>query len=259
MTLFNYEKTGLPGITYMHYPRTMSLKTETKKQTTPLIVPPFSIQANRQRNVIVEPFDSKKKSMTKPYPVGNTVFRRHYERGDFPIAMEFDQTGKKVAWKVNINEIDYAYYLPLFFNGLCEVEYPYSYFAQEGIKDLLFNGKKKVLPVIPQLILPIKNALNTKNRTIIAATLKILQVLVSNSESIGEALVPYYRQILPPLNLYKSLNVNTGAGIDYSQQKRENIGELVQETLEMLETYGGKDAFINIKYMIPTYESCIQN
>ncbi|CAH1405456.1 unnamed protein product [Nezara viridula] len=161
--------------------------------------------------------------------------------------------------EVNINEIDYAYHLPLFFNGLCEVEYPYSYFAQEGIKDLLLNGKKRVLPVLPQLILPIKNALNTKNRTIIAATLKILQVLVSNSETIGEALVPYYRQILPPLNLYKSLNVNIGADIDYSQQKRENIGELVQETLEMLETYGGKDAFINIKYMIPTYESCIQS
>ena len=53
--------------------------------------------------------------------------------------------------------------------------------------------------------------------------------------------------------------VNSGDGIDYSQQKRENIGDLIQETLEVLERYGGEDAFINIKYMVPTYESCLLN
>lgn len=52
---------------------------------------------------------------------------------------------------------------------------------------------------------------------------------------------------------------NSGDGIDYSQQKRENIGDLIQETLEVFERYGGEDAFINIKYMVPTYESCLLN
>ena len=32
-----------------------------------------------------------------------------------------------------------------------------------------------------------------------------------------------------------------------------------QPTLEMFESYGGDDAFINIKYMVPTYESCVLN
>jgi hypothetical protein len=27
--------------------------------------------------------------------------------------------------------------------------------------------------------------------------------------------------------------------------------------LEVLEKHGGEDAYINIKYMIPTYESCM--
>ena len=53
--------------------------------------------------------------------------------------------------------------------------------------------------------------------------------------------------------------VNSGDGIDYSQQKRENIGDLIQETLEAFEIHGGEDAFINIKYMVPTYESCKLN
>jgi len=38
-----------------------------------------------------------------------------------------------------------------------------------------------------------------------------------------------------------------------------NIGDLINDTLEILEKTGGEDAFINIKYMIPTYESCMQN
>ena len=61
---------------------------------------------------------------------------------------------------------------------------------------------------------------------------------------------------------YKRLRVSLteyGLGIDYSQQKRENIGDLIQETLEAFERHGGPDAFINIKYMVPTYESCLLN
>ena len=51
--------------------------------------------------------------------------------------------------------------------------------------------------------------------------------------------------------------VNIGDKIDYGQRKNENLSELIQETLEILEKHGGEDAYINIKYMIPTYESCM--
>ena len=71
--------------------------------------------------------------------------------------------------------------------------------------------------------------------------------------------MPYYRQILPVLNLFKIKNQNLGDKIDYSQRKGQNLGDLIQSTLEMLEMHGGGDAFINIKYMIPTYESCVLN
>ncbi len=56
-----------------------------------------------------------------------------------------------------------------------------------------------------------------------------------------------------------NFSVNSGDGIDYSQQKRLNIGDLIQESLEAFERQGGGDAFINIKYMVPTYESCLLN
>lgn len=55
------------------------------------------------------------------------------------------------------------------------------------------------------------------------------------------------------------LVVNCGDNIDYSQMRGENLADIINETLEVLEKYGGEDAFINIKYMIPTYESCMLN
>jgi hypothetical protein len=54
---------------------------------------------------------------------------------------------------------------------------------------------------------------------------------------IGEALVPYYRQILPVLNIFKNRNVNVGDNIVYNQRKRMILGDLIQESLEVNFTY----------------------
>jgi hypothetical protein len=40
------------------------------------------------------------------------------------------------------------------------------------------KGGHKILPVVPQLIIPLKTALNTRDPEIIATVLKVLQVLV---------------------------------------------------------------------------------
>ncbi len=145
-----------------------------------------------------------------------------------------------------------------------EVEFPYAFVAEQGVMDMLEAGAHKVLPVIPQLIIPVKTALNTRQKDVIVKILKILQALVNcdvavsgGSGLIGQALVPYYRQILPVLNIFINNNENLGDGIDYAQRKRKNLGELIIQTLEQLEIHGGEDAFINIKYLVPTYQSVV--
>merc|ERR1712196_202746 len=119
--------------------------------------------------------------------------------------------------------LDYHHYLPIFFDGLREREEPYRFLAIEGTFNLLAKGGSKILPVIPQLIIPIKTALNTRDPAVIVVVLKVLQQLVVSGEMIGEALVPYYRQILPVLNIFKNKNTNVGDSIDYSQQKRRTL------------------------------------
>ncbi|XP_078736632.1 parkin coregulated gene protein isoform X2 [Lampetra fluviatilis] len=216
----------------------------------------FTVKARMKNAVVLGPPSA---GAFRERPSKPTAFRKFYERGDFPIALEHDTKGNRIAWKVEIEKLDYHHYLPLFFDGLCETAHPYEFFARQGVHDLLEHGAAKVLPVIPQLIIPVKNALNTRNTQVMCTSLKVLQHLVLSADMVGEALVPYYRQILPILNIFKNKNRNSGDEIDYSQQKRENVGELIEETLETLERHGGEDAFINIKYMVPTYESCLLN
>lgn len=191
----------------------------------------------------------------------NTEFRFYYERGDLPVQVFHDGRGK-IQWKVEIDKLDFHHYLPIFFSGLRETEHPYSMLANIGCKELLMHGGQKILPVIPQLIIPITQALNTRIREVIVKVLHILQILVqadikepTSTGLIGQALVPYYRQILPILNIFKMNNRNNGDRIQYGQRKRAVIGDLVNETLELFEKFGGEDAFINIKYLVPTYES----
>ncbi|CEM29660.1 unnamed protein product [Vitrella brassicaformis CCMP3155] len=190
-------------------------------------------------------------------PIPPSEFRRFYDRGDLPINVFHGGTGNKIAWKVKPEQLDYHHYLPIFFDGLREKEDPYRFLAVQGVFDLLEAGGSKILPVVPQLIIPIKTALNTRDHDIMCTMLKVLQALVLSGEMVGEALVPYYRQILPVFNLYKNRKTSTGDQMDYGQRKRANLGELIEETLELFEIHGGEDAFINIKYMIPTYESCV--
>ncbi|XP_019895397.1 parkin coregulated gene protein [Musca domestica] len=249
-------------------------------------VPPFSIQTQQKNTKVVDAPMTKgsssgsasargktdqktvRLSVTKVKlgpshdlnkPHRSSSFRMYFDRGDLPIKMEYLCGGDKIGWTVDIDKLDYSLYLPLFFDGLCETEHPYKTYARQGVSDLLIAGGDKLAPVIPQLILPLKNALSTKNLEVMCTTLKIIQQLVLSSDQVGPALVPFYRQLLPMFNAYKVKNLNCGDEIDYAQKNNMNLGDLIDETLQVLELHGGEDAFINIKYMVPTYESCYLN
>jgi hypothetical protein len=118
-------------------------------------------------------------------------------------------------WQVDPDKLDYHHYLPIFFDGIREKEEPYRFLAvkvstpsrgcgpaapcagrqhaqpqrrnqltpshcrAQGVEDMLKAGKNKILPVIPQLIIPIKTALNTRDHGVMCITLQLLHKLVS--------------------------------------------------------------------------------
>lgn len=215
---------------------------------------PFAGHGGASRGIAPGP---SKAGSTRPRPIPGSEFRRFYDRGDLPVQIFHGAVGGKIAWKVDVEKLDYHHYLPIFFDGCREKEDPYRFLAVQGTYDMMEKGGAKLLPVVPQLIVPIKTALNTRDPELMCTMMKVLQVLVLSGEMIGEALVPYYRQILPVFNIFRSKNENLGDRMEYGQRKRLNVGDLIAETLQLLELHGGEDAFINIKYMIPTYESCV--
>ncbi|RHY31185.1 hypothetical protein DYB32_003697 [Aphanomyces invadans] len=130
------------------------------------------------------------------YNPPDTSFRKFYERGDLPIQIDHGGVKNLVAWKVDITKLDFHHYLPIFFDGLREVEEPYAFLSEQAVWGVLSR--------------------------------LILNVVATD---------------------------NLGDGIDYAQRKQENLGDLIQQTLETFESNGGDDAFINIKYLVPTYQS----
>jgi hypothetical protein len=90
---------------------------------------PYQITSKQRAGAVAGPPKSGAYTKRK---VGPTQFRKFYERGDFPIALEHDTKGNTIAWKVEIEKLDYHHYLPLFFDGLCETAHPYEFFARQG-------------------------------------------------------------------------------------------------------------------------------
>ncbi|KAI7836729.1 hypothetical protein COHA_009427 [Chlorella ohadii] len=85
------------------------------------------------------------------------------------------------------------------------------------------------------------------------------QACVERCEGAGLALVPYYRQLLPPIAHRVDDNLNIGDAIDYGQRKHSgSLGDLVLATLRRLEQSGGPDAYLHIKYHVATYESAVR-
>lgn len=99
-----------------------------------------------------------KAGAVKKRQIAPSEFRRFYDRGDLPIQIEHGSPNK-IAWKIEVNKLDYHHYLPIFMEGIREKQDPYRFLAVQGVFDLLQNGNAKVLPVIPQLIIPIKSKL----------------------------------------------------------------------------------------------------
>ena len=86
-----------------------------------------------------------------------TLFRKYYDRGDLPVAVNFNGALRKLQWKMDPEHLDYHLHLPIFFEGIRETEEPYKFLAIQGTDELIERNPNKLLPVLPQLIIPLKS------------------------------------------------------------------------------------------------------
>ena len=109
----------------------------------------------------------------------NTLFREFYDAGEIPIAVAHGGGSNAVMWRVDPASLDYHRYLPLFFDGIREIDHPYRLLSVQGAKQLLAVRPEKVADVLPQVILPLQNALKTRDAPIVAVAMDILRHLAT--------------------------------------------------------------------------------
>jgi hypothetical protein len=107
-----------------------------------------------------------------------SMFPNRYIRGELPCTIEHGTKGQYLSWVCPLENLDYDYYLPIFFDGLqCEKE-PIVFLAKQGIEDMLYAAQgdaARVIPSLKSLVRPLRNALSKFN---VKVLLNVLQVRV---------------------------------------------------------------------------------
>ena len=60
--------------------------------------------------------------------IAPSEFRRFYDRGDLPIAIEHGPQNR-IYWKIDVTQLDFHHYLPIFFEGIREKMDPYRFLS----------------------------------------------------------------------------------------------------------------------------------
>jgi hypothetical protein len=196
----------------------------------------------------------------KKFPVeriGKSLLPDRYTRGELPCTIEHGTHGQYLSWACPLENLDYEYYLPMFFDGLQVKQAPISFLARQGVEDMLYASRsypERVIPCVKYVAPLIRNALATYDHEIVLAVLKVIQQLITCTIGIGPALMNHARIILGPMAPFLSWRKNLGDKFDYSQRRRDDIAEEVRSTLELLEVHGGPKALETIKFCIPLCE-----
>lgn len=195
---------------------------------------------------------------TKVVPVVvKTAFAEGHGRSGFPMRVVYG-VDRPFRWLVPLESIDYERYMPVLTDGLRDRNKRLAGCAAQGLHDLLARDKSgdRVLAALPRVVFPLRRALDEGPRywPAVVRGLRALRTLSAAGQDgrVGRALVPYYRQLLPPLGRYRQRRITATDGLD--ENMTVDVADLCDDTLSLLQRNGGPCAYVNIKYVLPTYE-----
>jgi hypothetical protein len=190
-----------------------------------------------------------------------SMLPNRYLRGELPCTIEHGTAGKYLSWACPLENLDYEFYLPLFFDGLQVKEEPVAFIARQGIEDMLFASKghpERIKSVVHLLARPLRNALGKFDTELLLPALKAIEQLITCNEGVGEVLTPFGKQFLAPISFFMDEKKNIGDQIDYAQRRNNDIGEEIRKVIELMEEHGGPNALRAIQFSIPLYQSCMK-
>ncbi|RYH28502.1 hypothetical protein EON65_11970 [archaeon] len=205
--------------------------------------------------------EEKNKPRTRPeIKIPPSMLPNRYKRGELPCTIEHGTSGLYLSWACPLENLDYEYYLPLFFDGLQCKDHITSFIARQGIEDMLYASRghpERIIPVLHLLARPLRNALAKFDEEILLPVLKSLEQLILSNAEVGAELLKYGRQFLVPIAYFMDKNKHTGDKIDYGQRRNDDVGEQIRRVLELMEEHGGPRALQLIKFSVPLCKSSL--
>jgi hypothetical protein len=120
-----------------------------------------------------------------------------------------------------------------------ETEHPFVFLARATFRELvkLENAREKILPILAQVVVPLRGALMSKDDDTFLMALEATRLLSDLVEGDMNVYLPKLTQQIHRKLLTKQLRAD------------------VEDTLAVLESNGGKEALAIIRSKIPTYSS----
>jgi hypothetical protein len=97
---------------------------------------------------------AKKEKIKPKVKIPESMLPNRYIRGELPCTIEHGAE-KYLSWACPLENLDYEYYLPLFFDGLQCDDMVVGFIARKGIEDMLYASKgspERIKAVIPALV-----------------------------------------------------------------------------------------------------------
>ncbi len=196
------------------------------------------------------------------------AFAADFRDGSLPVRLAGAGAGEHSGLKwidpltgveVPRHEIDASKWLPRLLEGLRDTRTTSgAYLALRAALELAGGAARNgaLPPLVTAAVPSLRAALELRERSVVCAALKLLQLLIRADGRAGLALRPHFRGLLPSLAAFKvaGAQANLGDEIEYSQHRRIDISTLIDETLALMEEHGGKGAGAAIKSFVPTFQ-----
>lgn len=130
----------------------------------------------------------------------NSPFLRAFTSGRIPCRLVHGSVRNRLAWNTSIDDLDYNPVLVLLAEGLRETAHPLPFISRQGFAELLgnVNARPKVVPLVSQLINPIKLALSSSDDDVFEGALNALTQL---STVVGSELDKHLKTYLSIVSL----------------------------------------------------------
>ncbi|KAE9037744.1 hypothetical protein PR003_g6214 [Phytophthora rubi] len=168
-----------------------------------------------------------------------TNFSSAYDSGSIPCRINHGSIRNSLQWTKDPNSLSYDPLLITCIEGFLETEHPFVFLARATFRELmrLKDARGKTLPMLAQVIVPLRGALMAKDDDTFLMALEATRMLSDLVEGEMNIYLPKLTQQIHRKLLTKQLRAD------------------VEDTLAVLESNGGKEALAIIRSKIPTYVS----